>query len=85
MFDRRLKNDIEECLSGSENCWQSEYKRQEAMMIIKNRTKEKLTLLEYLLTNTIISQDEYEHLLWITRKDQAESQLYLWGFVNQLS
>lgn len=82
MYDISLIEDVKEFKNGSDNIYELRNRYQTICKVIKNRTKEKLDILYFLLHHKIIDKKVYDELLGRVKSDCKISFLYLMGMVN---
>lgn len=82
MYDLCLLEDLKEFKQGSENIYDLQYRYRNMVKIIKNRTKEKVNILRYLLSNNFIDIEFYSELLNRTKSDYKKSLLFVFGIVS---
>lgn len=81
MFDVILRNDLLN-LNKVDNINDLSFNRKEMRKIIKCRTADKISLLNYLLSYNVIDDDCYRELLQRTESDCRKANLYLLGLYN---
>lgn len=81
MFDVILKNDLLN-LNKADNINNLTFNRKEITKIIRNRTQEKLLIINFLFSNNLIDADCYQELLKRTENDYRKANLYLIGLCN---
>ena len=81
MFDIILRNDLLN-LNKSYNINDLNYNCKEMKKIIKCRTQDKISLLNFLQTYNLIDNDYYQELLKRTKRDYRKANLYLLGLCN---
>lgn len=82
MYDLSLKEDLKEFKRGSESIYELRFRYNNIFRIIKNRTIEKLNVLELLLSNKIIDEEFYAELSERVKSDYNTSHLYLIGLAS---
>lgn len=82
MYDLSLMEDLKEFKRGSESIYELRFRYNNIFRIIKNRTIEKLNVLELLLSEKIIDDEFYEELSERVKSDYNTSHLYLMGLVS---
>lgn len=79
MYDTVLRDDLLNLNKGAYTINDIEYNNIEMKKIIKCRTRDKIDLLNLLLTHKIIDYDYYKELLQIVESDFRMGNLYLLG------
>lgn len=82
MFDLKLLEDVRTFKTGSDNIFELEERYAEIKKIIKNRTKEKIIFLNYVLESNIVDYDTYRKFLKIALSDYKESKLIIAGLIS---
>lgn len=81
MFDIILRNDLLN-LNKADNINDLNYNKREMIKIIRNRTQDKISLLNFLLSHNLIDDNFYRELLQRTENDYKKANLYLLGLCN---
>ena len=81
MFDVNLRDDLLN-LNKADNINDLSFNRKEMIKIIKCRTADKISLLNYLFSYNVIDDDCYRELLQRTESDYRKANLYLIGLCN---
>lgn len=82
MYDIVLLEDLKKFKQGADNIYELQYRYEDIVKIIKNRTLEKVNLLNYLLSNNVIDRELYNELMTRTKSDYNKSHLYLCGLIT---
>ena len=82
MFDLKLLEDVRTFKIGSDNIFELEERYAEIKKIIKNRTKEKIIFLNYVLESNIVDYDTYRKFLKIALSDYKESKLIIASLIS---
>ena len=82
MYDLILLEDLKNFKKGFDNIYELECKYRDIIKIIKNRTKEKLYLLQIMQEHNVINTELYKELLERAQYDYKLSFLYLIGRVQ---
>lgn len=80
MYDVDLLEDLKEYKKGLDNIYEYEYMYKLAQKVIKCRTKDKIYILDMLLTASLIDKAVYEELYNRVQSDYRRSYKYLFGF-----
>ena len=81
MYDVILRDDLLN-INKSDNINNLTFNRKEMIKIIRNRTQDKISLLNFLLSYNVIDDDCYRELLQRTESDYRKANLYLIGLCN---
>lgn len=81
MYDVILRDDLIN-LTKADNINSLNYNRKEMIKIIKCRTEDKISLLNFLLSYNVIDGNYYQELLERTQSDYRKANLYLLGLCN---
>ena len=82
MFDLKLLEDVKNFKIGADNIFEIGARYNEIKKIIKNRTKEKIVFLNYVLENNIVDYYTYKVFLKIALRDYIESKLVVAGLIS---
>ena len=80
MYDLILLEDLKNFKTGAGNIYELQNRYRDIIKIIKNRTREKINFLQYVLEQNIIDINLYNELLDIVRSDYNNSFLYIHGW-----
>ncbi len=83
MYDIELKKELLEFKVGSDTIEDLQYRYEQIIKIIINRTKEKKYFLDMMLANNIINQKQYKQYMDITNNDYTICKLYLQGLITE--
>lgn len=81
MYDVILRDDLLN-INKSDNINNLTFNRKEMIEIIKCRTRDKISLINYLFSYNVIDDDCYRELLQRTENDYKKANLYLVGLCN---
>lgn len=84
MFDKVLMQDVIDFKRGSDNIYDLQYRYTRIAKIIRNRTKEKINILNMLMDNNQISNEKYNDYYKRVQNDYKISALYVMGFITDL-
>ena len=82
MYDVVLREDLINLNKSAYTVDDIEFNRKEMKKIIKCRTQDKISLINFLQTYNIIDNDYYQELLKRTENDYRKANLYLIGLCN---
>lgn len=82
MYDRILKEDLVSLKSEATNITINNYIYNEMRKLLKCRTEDKISLIDYLFSNNIIDKVYYNELYSIIEDDFNNGQLYIRGFCS---
>lgn len=81
MYDVILRNDLLN-LNKADNINDLSFNHKEMKKIIKCRTQDKISLINFLLSYNVIDGDYYQELLKRIQSDYKRANLYLLGLCN---
>lgn len=81
MYDVVLRDDLLN-LNKADNINNLTFNHKEMIKIIKNRTRDKISLINFLVSYNLIDDDCYRELLQRTENDYKKANLYLMGLCN---
>ena len=81
MYDVILRDDLIN-LNKADNINSVNFNRKEMVKIVKCRTEDKISLLNFLQTYNLIDSDYYQELLERAQSDYRKANLYLLGLCN---
>lgn len=85
MNDKILLEDLVSYQLGTGNINDYTYRVNSIKKIVRNRTSDKIWLLNYMLQNSIIDMDYYQQLMILVRNDYILSQYCILNLISALS
>ena len=79
MYDKSLKHELQQFKINANNIYELQYRYQNIIKIISNRTKEKIELVKYLKNYDGIDVKICQELYGRIKADYKEAYLYLFG------
>ena len=84
MYDKSLMQDLKEFKIGAYTIDDIQYRYENINKIVKNRTKEKMDFLKYMIEINVINNELYEELVSRVESDYKISNLYIMGMISEL-
>ena len=82
MFDETLREDLLNIDVGANTIDTINYRRREILKIIKCRTEDKISILNFLFQNNAIDYDCYTEMMYRAKSDYKRGHLYLLGLCD---